>query len=128
MLKKTFFPELLLCVFCLTGLVTAEEESANVAGTWSITIKFIAGTGNHTAVIEQKGEKLSGTYKGEIIEGTLNGTVKGNTVDFSGFLKHEATGVSFHYTGTVDGDTMSGTVEMGEYWTATWTAKRAKKS
>ena len=127
MLKKTFFPVLLLFVLCLAQFVSAEEPPANIAGTWTITITFIAGTGTHTAIIEQQGEKLTGTYKGEILEGALRGTVKGDTVDFSGFLKHEATGVGFHYTGKVKGDTMSGEVEMGEYWSATWTAERAKK-
>ena len=126
-LKKFFLLMFMVCGLCLAGTISADESPAKIAGTWSITITFVAGTGHHTAIIEQSGEKLSGTYKGEFKEGTLRGTVKGNSIDFTGFLKHQATGLRFHYTGTIDGDTMKGTVDMGEYWTATWTAKRKKK-
>ena len=94
---------------------------------WSITITFVAGTGNHTAIFEQEGEKLTGVYKGEFKEGNLSGKILGNTIDFTGYIKHEATSVSFHYTGTIDGNVMKGTVDMGEYWSATWTAKRPEK-
>ena len=126
-LKSFFFLLFIVCGLCLTGTILADEPTAKIAGTWSITIEFVAGTGHHTAIIKQNGEKLTGVYKGEIKEGTLRGIVKGNSIDFTGFLRHKATGVRFHYTGTIDGDTMKGTVDMGEYWTAKWTAKRAKK-
>jgi hypothetical protein len=110
-----------------TGLSQGGVDPAQVGGTWLITIKFISGTGNHTAVIEQEGETLSGVYKGAFLEGTLKGEVKGNSIDFTGSLKHEATPLRFHYTGTVEESVMTGKVDMGEYWTATWTAKRADK-
>ena len=125
MKSKVFFIMLVMVVF-LTSISGAQQKPADVAGEWAITISFIVGTGHHTAIIEQDGEKLSGTYKGEILEGGLRGTVTGNNIDFSGSLRHESTGVRFHYTGTIEGDTMKGTVEMGEYWSAEWTAKRKK--
>ena len=120
---------LMLLAVCLTGsgVESQQGDAVNVAGTWSITIKFIKGTGHHTAIIEQDGNTLSGIYEGEILKGSLRGTVNGDTVDFTGSLRHESSGVRFHYTGTVVGETMQGTVEMGEYWSAQWTAKRTKK-
>lgn len=110
----------------LPAAVIAQEKAATIEGTWEITLAFVRGTAKHTAIITQKDAAISGTYRGEIKEGTLRGTVRGNTVDFTGRLKNEALTVSFHYTGVVDGDTMKGTVEMGEFWTATWTAKKMK--
>ncbi len=123
----------ILIVVCvgLTVSVNAQtdEKSIDISGEWEINLTFIAGEANHTAIIEQAGDKLSGTYKGEFKEGSLRGSVKGNSIDFTGRIKHEATSVSFHYTGTIEGDTMKGTVDMGEYWTAEFTAKKkdAKK-
>jgi len=116
-------------LFWMTGTVFAGEqgETPNIKGEWSIILTFVAGKAHHTVIIDQDGERLSGIYKGEFKEGPLRGTIKGNTIDFTGFLKHEATGVSFHYSGTISGTTMQGTVDMGEYWTATWTAERKKK-
>ena len=107
--------------------VNSHDTPLSVAGEWSITITFISGSANHTAIIRQDGNKLTGVYKGTFKEGVLRGTVKGNTIDFTGYLKHEATNVSFHYTGVFDGKTMTGNVDMGEYWKATWTAKPVKE-
>jgi hypothetical protein len=95
-----------------------------VSGTWTINLTFICGKAIHTAVIAQKDSTLTGTYKGEVKEGRLFGRVKGNAIEFTGSLRVEAQGISFRYTGTIEGDTMKGTVDMGEYWTGTWTAKR----
>ncbi|MDP2983786.1 MAG: hypothetical protein Q8O92_10710 [Candidatus Latescibacter sp.] len=110
----------------LPAAVTAQEKAATIDGTWEITLSFVRGTAKHIAIITQKDAAISGTYRGEIKEGTLRGTVRDNTVDFTGRLKNEALTVSFHYTGVVDGDTMKGTVEMGEFWNAEWTAKKKK--
>ena len=124
---KKFWYIALSVLILLTVPLFADEPPAQVAGKWLITLQFVAGEGHHTAIIEQKDGDLGGVYKGEFKEGSLRGSVKGNTVDFTGWLKHEATGLSFHYTGSIDGDTMKGTVDMGEYWSATFTAKREKK-
>jgi D-glucosaminate-6-phosphate ammonia-lyase len=112
--------------FFVPSVLIPQEKTSAIDGTWEITLTFVSGTAKHIAVITQKNASLSGTYRGEIKEGRLQGSVKGNTVDFTGRLKNEALTVNFHYTGTVDGDTMKGTVEMGEFWTAEWSAKKMK--
>ena len=127
MLRKIIFSGLIIIAVCMTGSGFPDETPSNVEGTWNISIKFIAGEATHKAVIEQDDNGLSGIYKGEFKEGTLRGRVEGKNIDFTGRLKHEAQGLSFHYTGTIEGDSMSGTVNLGEFWTATFTAKREKK-
>ena len=107
--------------------VECQERRPDVAGEWAITINFIYGVGEHTAIIEQNADTLSGTYKGEIIEGTLRGSVKGENIDFTGSIRHEASGLRYHYTGVVRNDQMEGTVDMGEYWSGTWIARRVKR-
>lgn len=125
MYRNVFYGLIISSMF-LCGIVFANDQPANVAGEWEITIKFIAGTAHHTADIKQEGEKLSGIYKGEFLEGAIIGTIKGTSIDFTGFLKHEATPLRFHYTGKIESDIMKGSIEMGEYWTATFTATRKK--
>jgi len=115
---------LLVISFLLPAAAPAQEKAANAAGTWEITLTFVRGTAKHTAVITQKDAALSGTYKGEVKEGKLQGSVKGNAVDFTGALKIQANTITFHYTGAIEGNTMKGKVEMGEFWGGTWTAKR----
>ena len=103
---------------------TSSQEPARVAGRWDITINFVHGTGSYTAFFEQQGERLSGTYRGQFVEGSLDGAIQGNKIQFRGNLKIEGTRLFYHFTGTVDGNEMRGTVRMEEYGEAQWTAKK----
>ena len=123
-LNMKYLGILLALSFLLPAAALAQGKAANAAGTWELTLTFVRGTAKHTAIITQKDAALSGTYKGEVKEGKLQGTVKGNAVDFTGALKIQANTISFHYTGIIEGNTMKGTMEMGEFWGGTWTAKR----
>lgn len=127
MKKPLLYALLFTTVLIVTAAPAQETQPADVSGEWAITLTFVSGTGSHTAVISQDGERIKGQYRGEMLEGSLSGTVEGANVIFTGRLRKESTGVSFRYTGTVNGDTMSGTVDMGEYWTADFTAERKAK-
>ena len=127
MRKKILYALFLTTVLIVTAATAQDTAPADVSGEWAITLTFVSGTGNHTAVISQDGGRLKGQYRGELLEGSLSGTVEGANVIFTGRLRKESTGVSFRYTGTVTGNTMSGTVDMGEYWTADFTAERKEK-
>jgi len=127
-MRIRFIVSLLFLAGCLVHALSADTPiTPNVAGEWSLSLTFTAGSARHTAIFKQEGGALSGVYKGTFKEGTLSGIVKGDSIDFTGRIKHEATRVSFHYTGKITGDRMKGTVDMGEYWAATFTGKRIKK-
>jgi hypothetical protein len=65
--------------------------------------------------LKQNGTKLSGKFQGERGSTSLTGSLQGNQVSFSVKMrKRQAT-----FTGTVDGDKMTGTTEQGASWTAT---------
>ena len=54
-----------------------------------------------------------------------SGTIDGAAVRIrSAFGEEHGDSLSFTFTGTVTGDEMGGTLDMGEYLGATWTAKR----
>ena len=126
-MRIRFIVSLLFLVGCLAhALIADTPKTPHVAGEWSLSLTFTSGAARHTAFFKQKGTTLSGVYKGTFKEGTLSGIVKGDSIDFTGSIKHEATRVSFHYTGKITGDTMKGTVDMGEYWSAAFTGKRVK--
>ena len=71
-------------------------------------------------------EKLTGTHIAEFDQGDLSGTVSGNVVKFQSRYRIQGQGLSYAFTGTVEGDKMAGTVNMGEYGETTWTAERHK--
>jgi D-glucosaminate-6-phosphate ammonia-lyase len=104
----------------------AESPSVSISGQWEARLEFGRGSANHTIVLEQDGAKLAGTYRGEFYAGDLSGTVSGNHVRFRSSTRVEGTGLSYEFTGAVDGDKMAGAVNMGEYGKTTWTAQKHK--
>ena len=101
-----------------------QGEPADVAGQWEVRIEFERGSTIHTLFIEQHGNKLVGTHRGEFYSGDLNGTVAANTVRFRSLHPAEGTRLSYDFTGTVDGDKMAGAVNLDEYGEALWKAQR----
>ena len=73
------------------------------------------------------GAKVIFTGKSE--QGNINelqGSVQSDSVAFVIRVRHEATRPHYMFTGKVNGNTMEGSVDCGEYWTAAWTARRTK--
>jgi L-seryl-tRNA(Ser) seleniumtransferase len=103
-----------------------QAPSVTVAGQWLATLEYGRGTAVHHIVFEQAAEKLTGTHYAEFDEGDLSGTVSGNVAKFQSRYRIQGQSLSYAFTGTVDGDKMSGTVNMGEYGETTWTAERHK--
>jgi hypothetical protein len=99
-------------------------EPVTVAGQWDVTLDFVYGTVKHTLMLEQDGARLRGTHAGEFASGDINGTVAANTVRFQSGYATEGSRVSYSFAGTVDGGKMSGTVGLGEYGEAKFTAER----
>ena len=75
-------------------------------------------------MLEQEGGKLMGTHQGEFASGDLNGSVAANTVRFQSALPTDGTRVSFQFSGAAENGKMSGTVALGEYGEARWTAEK----
>ena len=74
---------------------------------------------------EQEGEKITVTMesrRGD--EFTTEGTIKGNEIEWTVSRETPRGAMTLSYKGTVEGETMSGTVEMGDFGSADWTAKR----
>ena len=109
---------MLMLVACMAA--AAADTAANVAGTWNFKVSGDAGSADQTIVIQQDGGKITGTFKGPKQSGTLSGTVEGNNIKF-----HVKARADLDYTGTVDGETMKGTM-TGRGKSADFTAKRAK--
>ncbi len=99
---------------------------STVAGQWDLRLDFVHGSANHVLMLEQDGGKLMGTHQGEFASGELSGSVAANTVRFQSSLPTDGTRVSFQFSGTAEGGKMQGTVALGEYGEARWTAEKHK--
>ena len=122
-LKSSAWTKLGLCIGLLTLLGTAlraADAPANVAGTWTFSVSGEAGKATQTIILQQDGAKITGTFKGPRQSGTIAGSVDGNNIRF-----HVKARRDLDYTGTVDGDTMKGTLSSGNK-SGEFTASRGK--
>jgi L-seryl-tRNA(Ser) seleniumtransferase len=100
--------------------------AADLTGVWDVQIEFRAGAGAHTLSLRQQDGRIQGVHRGEFVERDLSGVIDGDSVRLQSRLPERAIGnaLSFTFTGKVEGDTMSGELDMGEYLKARWSAKR----
>lgn len=117
-----------VCALVLTfGIVAlaAAQQPASVAGTWELSMEGRRGTMTQTLTIKQDGGKISGTVKSRFGESSFEGTIAGDKISFT--VKRQTPRGEFTqaYKGTVNGDSMKGTVSMMQR-EINWTAKRQK--
>jgi len=101
-----------------------QGERAMIDGQWRATLTFALGSAEHMLVFEQHESRLVGTHFGEYGSGDLSGSVTANQVHFRSSQKIEGQTLSYEFTGTAQGDKMSGTLNMGEYGVSQWSAER----
>ncbi len=108
------------------GAVAQTDKPADVNGVWAMQIEIGGSTaGTPTATFKQDGEKISGTYSSQVVgEQQITGTVKGNAITFEFQASFDGNAVKVTYSGTVDKDTMKGTVAFGDLGEGSWTAKK----
>jgi hypothetical protein len=97
---------------------------ADVTGTWVFQVETTAASGTPSMTFKHDGEKLTGQYNGQLGEAPLTGTVKGNAVEFSFDVTIQDTQLHMTYSGTIEKDSMKGTVNLGGIGEGTFTAKR----
>jgi D-glucosaminate-6-phosphate ammonia-lyase len=100
------------------------NPGGNLTGEWRVDMEFSRSKAAHTLTFEQDGGKLAGTHRGEFYSGKLTGQMKSKAVEFRSAHRVHGTSLTYDFSGTVDGDRMTGTVNLAEYGTAKFTAHR----
>lgn len=102
-----------------------QPPTTDLSGRWDVKLEFNNGSTIHTLHIKQDTNRLVGTHQGDFVARDLSGFIDGNQVRFSSaYGESHGDNLSYRFTGKADGDTMSGELDMGEYFTAKWTAAR----
>jgi hypothetical protein len=97
---------------------------AEVAGEWELTLLGPQGSITTALTLVQDGGTLTGTFAGPRGgEAPLTGSVKGNSISFAVTRQTPRGERMVEYSGSVDGGTMKGTMQVGEF-SLEWTAKR----
>jgi D-glucosaminate-6-phosphate ammonia-lyase len=124
---KKAFP--LLAIFALALLAFSQgTQQVNVTGDWELTTTSQrGGERTQTITLKQEGEKLTVTMTGrQGEEMKAEGTVKGNDIEWSITRSTPRGEFTITYKGKIEGDTMSGQVQMGDFGSSDWKAARKK--
>ena len=111
-------------ILVLLAIILSAQE-VNVTGDWEMTFTTPRGERTRDIHFEQEGEKLTVTwqsFRGQEI--TAEGTVKGNEIEWSATRSTPRGEFTVTYKGKIEGDTMSGEVQMGDRGPFEWTTKR----
>lgn len=111
------------CILVLLAVYLSAQE-VNVTGDWEMTTTTPRGERTRDVHFEQEGEKLTVTMQGRRGEVTAEGTVKGNEIEWTITRSTPRGEFTMTYTGKIEEDTMSGEVQMGDFGSGEWKAKK----
>jgi seryl-tRNA(Sec) selenium transferase len=97
---------------------------ATLSGRWDVDVEFYSSKSKHTFFIDQDGNWIKGSHKGDFTMRDMYGIIDGNQIKLSSSDRHIADNIPFVFYGTASADSMSGEIFMGEYIRAKFTAKR----
>ncbi len=98
--------------------------AADISGRWSVDIEYYSSKSQHTFIIEQDGNWIQGSHKGDFSLREMTGSIEGDQVKLFSSERMVADNVPFTFSGTLANDTISGEIYLGEYIRAKFTAKR----
>lgn len=121
--KKYSVLMILSFAFSLTSFISlsSQDQQEKITGTWNFTVETSAGSGSPVFVFNQETEtSFTGTYKGQLGESPVKGTINGKEVKFSFTVNDNL----IEYSGTREGNSMKGTVKLGSMAEGTFQATR----
>lgn len=122
-MKKIYSVVAMFSLLLIPILLTAQD--VNVTGDWEMTTQSPRGERTQDIHIDQEGQKIVVTMQGRGGEEMkAEGTVQGNKVEWSVTRSTQRGEFTISYKGTIEGDTMSGEAQMGDFGSMEWTAKK----
>jgi seryl-tRNA(Sec) selenium transferase len=100
--------------------------AATISGRWDIEVQFFSSKSLHSLFLEQDGNWLQGSHKGDFSTREVNGTIEGDQIRLRSVDRPVADNITFTFSGTLSDNVMSGQIHLGEYRTATFTGRRTK--
>ena len=116
-----------IAVILTVALLTSAQlgaQTTNVTGDWAFTVTTDQGSGTPTITFKQDGEKLTGKYEGQLGAADLTGTVKGNAITFTFTVDVQGQQAPVTYKGTVEKNTMKGSLDIAGMVNGTFTATK----
>jgi len=101
---------------------------ANIAGRWDVDIEFYSSKSRHSFYIEQDGNLIQGSHRGEFTTRDMYGIVDGNKIRLFSTDRLIANNAPFSFYGTATNNKIEGGIYLYEYLRATFTATRYEQA
>ena len=97
-----------------------------VDGTWKLTVNTPMGAQESTLTIKASGAQLTGTQSAPSGDSQpiTDGSVNGNAISWKAAITKPVP-LTLEFSGTVNGDQISGDVQLGMFGSSSFTGKRA---
>jgi uncharacterized pyridoxal phosphate-dependent enzyme len=106
--------------------VALGPSTADWEGSWLVKIRYVRGKSTSSLCLKRQDDKLTGTYVTPYVTLDVEPETTGSQIRFGATLGLQSLRTRYVFEGTVDQDTISGNVNLGEFGTATWTATRIR--
>ncbi len=100
--------------------------SSSLGGHWNVSVEFFNSKSQHTLLLEQDGNWIQGTHQSDFSVQEVMGMIEGDQVKLRSNLRIPGSAVTYLFSGTVSGEAISGSIYLGEYLSAKFTAQRSK--
>jgi hypothetical protein len=123
MMKR--IPAIAFVVFglALSPAIAAPAQSANIPGSWDLTIESPQGKRTVVLIIKKEGDKLIGLMKSQRGERPLDSVaVKGDEITFVITQQVQGQDLVMSYKGKIAGESMKGDADFGGLAQGTWSA------
>ncbi len=97
----------------------------DIGGHWDLTIEYFFSTSRHQLFLQQDGNGVSGTHLSEFSSQEISGMVEGDRLQLRSQVHRPGDSITFLFSGQISDEVMSGSVFLGEYLTARFSAKRS---
>ena len=98
---------------------------ADVSGHWEVEMEFFTSKSAHMMFLEQDGNWINGTHKSDFSTQEIAGIIEGDELKLRSNYRIPGDSINYWFSAKVSGDTLIGTVFLGEYLTAKFNARRA---
>jgi len=120
-MSRTAFAALLVAL-----LAAPAAAQINLTGDWDMTIQSTQGTNTVKVTLTQDGETVSGRVTSQLGEQPVTGALTGDDLKIAFTLPIQGQSIVIVMTGKVEGPTLAGKVQFGDFGEGDWTATRAE--
>jgi len=99
---------------------------ADITGHWEVEMEFFTSKSTHYLFLEQDGNWINGSHQSDFSTQEIVGMVEGDEIKLRSRYRTPGDHISYWFSAKQEGDTLSGSVFLGEYLTAKFTAKRSE--